>query len=495
METDTCGAESGAGTGALNAEVQGMGASVEEAGGGAVAKDTAESGGAAGEGDGEAGGPQPAVSPEGGGASKDDGEGGACGESGSDDGKVYPNPLVPVRDPAFDETLARALGEVSGAMGVQSTTQAGHGLARTAQANKELYDIPMADQALACISVAGPTQFTKATSCRLRLVGHYPSEGERREHMDDLPVGNFLPVECGKPYTFGSKQFASVEEEKEYIRVTLERFEKHAADRNHAFDTYVAARTEAMHSKQAEQELGRQEKEKFAKQDRKRTATSEALALARASGAPAEAARQAAAQLAQAEVQADAQAQAEASVKAARAQELKAVHALHDQSWAVVALMHDPDQEDDPIKSQWIFVLYGAFPTEDLANGHLSDTVQHAVPYMRCWVVKMYKWLELDIINTKEIRSTVKGVYRFDNQQKLWDGARDAKPKARRFREATAKAEKEQKMQAERGTAAAAAPAGLGAPLAPAVAAQTTADLLRHRLREENDRDVLAQRR
>lgn len=480
METGTCGAKGGGAAEALIAEVQGTGASVEEAGSRAVADDTAESG--CDVGGGEAGS-------QGGGAGKEDGESSGCGESSSDDGKVYPNPLVPVRDPAFDDSLARALGEVSGAMGVQSTTQAGHGLARTAQVNKELYDIPMADQTLACISVAGPTQFTKATSCRLRVVGHYPSEGERREHMDDLPVGNFLPVECGKPYTFGSKQFASVDEEKEYIRATLERFEKQAADRNHAFDTYVAARTEALHSKQAEQELGRQEKEKFAQQDRKRTATSEALAVARASGAAAEAAQQAAAQKAEAE------AQAGANVQAARAQELKAVHALHDQSWAVVALMHDPDQEDDPIKSQWIFVLYGAFPTEDLANGHLSDTVQHAVPYMRCWVVKMYKWLELDIVNTKEIKSTVKGVYRFDNQQKLWDGARDSKPKARRFREATAKAEKEQKMQAERSAAAAATASALAPALAPAVAAQTTADLLRHRLREENDRDVLVQRR
>jgi hypothetical protein len=407
-----------------------------------------------------------------GGASKEEEGGGASKE----DEEVYPDPLIPVRDPAFDESLARALGEVSGAMGIQSTTQAGHGLAKTAQVNKDLYEIPMPDQTLGCISVAGPTQFTKATSCRLRLVGFYPSEGERREHMEDLPAGNFLPVECGKPYTFGSRKFESVEEEKEYIRVMLERFERHAADRNRAFDAYVQERSSALTSKETEKELRDKEKEKFAEQDRKRTATSEALALARSSDAAQKAAAEASARASEAK--------AEAKAEAAKAQELKAVHAIHDQSWAVIALMHDLDQENDPIKSQWIFVLYGAFPTPDLANGHLSDTVQHAVPYMRCYVVKMYKWLELDQVNTKEIRSTIKGVYRFDNQQRLWDGARDSKPKARRFKEAQEKAEREQQMQAERRDSAP-APA-----LAPALAAQTTADLLRNRLREENERDL-----
>jgi hypothetical protein len=96
----------------------------------------------------------------------------------------------------------------------------------------------------------------------------------------------------------------------------------------------------------------------------------------------------------------------------------------------------------------------------------------------------MYKWLELDQVNTKEIRSTIKGVYRFDNQQRLWDGARDSKPKARRFKEAQEKAEREQQLQAERRDSA---PAPV---LAPALAAQTTADLLRNRLREENERDL-----
>jgi hypothetical protein len=298
--------------------------------------------------------------------------------------------------------------------------------------------------------------------------------------MEDLPAGNFLPVECGKPYTFGSRKFESVEEEKEYIRVMLERFERHAADRNRAFDAYVQERSSALTSKETEKELRDKEKEKFAEQDRKRTATSEALALARSSDAAQKAAAEASARASEAK--------AEAKAEAAKAQELKAVHAIHDQSWAVIALMHDLDQDNDPIKSQWIFVLYGAFPTPDLANGHLSDTVQHAVPYMRCYVVKMYKWLELDQVNTKEIRSTIKGVYRFDNQQRLWDGARDSKPKARRFKEAQEKAEREQQLQAERRDSA---PAPVLAPaLAPALAAQTTADLLRNRLREENERDL-----
>jgi hypothetical protein len=88
------------------------------------------------------------------------------------------------------------------------------------------------------------------------------------------------------------------------------------------------------------------------------------------------------------------------------------------------------------------------------------------------------------MVCTKEMSTAIKGVYRFAQQQTLWDGARDNKPKARRFREAQEKAEREQRLLAER-------QARTGEVPAPTIL-HSTADLLRDRLREENERDLLA---
>ena len=334
------------------------------------------------------------------------GGGGAAGTEPGFGGAGAPreNGLGP--GPASASVVDRALAEVAGTAGIQSTTQEGCGLAKTPQVNKDLYDIPMADQRLAIVCVGGPTQRTKGSVCNLRLVGFFASDAERAEHGDDLPAGNYMAVESDVAYTFGDKTFTNTADEHAYVKGMMARWAQRVRDRNRDFDTHVHARS-SIRNDEEEKQLDAADKAKLAAQQAARNATADALGHAAKATKPV--------------------------AKRAQARPLKGHHAVHDQSWAVISLMYDLDQEDQPLKSQWIYILYGAFPSADLARGHVSDTVQHARQGMKHYVVKMYKWLELDTIMTSKFKRAVPGVFKFDHQQQLWNGARGKKKEVEAF--------------------------------------------------------------
>ena len=318
------------------------------------------------------------------------------------------------------DVVGRAMAHVAGSGGIQSTTQEGSSLAKTPQLNAELYSIPMADQLLAIVSVGGPSQHTKADSCRLRIAGFFASQSAVAEHGADLPKGNYMVVDSAVAYTFGQKQFANQEEESAYIKRVFAAWDAQVRARGSEFDAYVQARSAITAEKEAEEKaMDAAEKQLFKSQKASRQATAEALARAAEQAAE----------------------DAKALDKKQLARPLKGHHAVADQSWAAVSLLYDLEEEHLPIKTQWVFVLYGAFPSAQIARGHISDTVQHARPNMKHYAVKMYKWIQPDIVRTAKFKQATKGIFKFDQQNQLWEGAQGQKDKVADYKRKRQQAE------------------------------------------------------
>lgn len=370
------------------------------------------------------------------------------------------------------------LAAVSGGMGVQKTTDASNRFTRTKQLNDELYSVPMEDQLLCIVSVGGPTQHTKAESCYLRVAGYFPDEDELEDHGDDLPRGNYLSTYSAVAYHFGDKEFATAEEKQaaeamdeeaaaqfqktvgnrrqKYIDDMLARWELKVLNKEARFDEHVDERSNFTNDAE-EKAVDAKEKETFAQQKKKREETSRALRKNYA-----EIKKKLADKATRKEM------------KKKKAKELKGAHALVDQAWMCVSLMYDLDEEDLPIKKNWIYICWGAFPSKKIARGHVSDTLQHDYSGMKHYAVKMYKWLPLDIILTAEFKKKVKGIYKTEEQQALWDGAHEAKPKAHQYikkrEEMERTAELKKMLEENKG--------------------MTTAELLKQQLEEDDEADV-----
>jgi hypothetical protein len=348
-----------------------------------------------------------------------------------------------------DLTENEMLTAIAGGMGVQKTTDAGNQFTHAKKLNDELYSVPMEDQMHYIVSVGGPTEHTKAASCYLRVAGYFAEEEELEEHSIDLPRGNYLSSHAAVAYHVGSKKFTKTEERQVYIDGQLARWDLKILSKGARFDEHVDERSN-FKDERGEKEVDAKEKVTFAEQKKKRESTSRALRE----------------KLAEKSTRKE--------MKKKKAKELKGSHALIDQSWMCLSLMYDLDEEDLPIKENWIYVCWGAFPSKKIARGHISDTLQHDYCGMKHYVVKMYKWLPLDIVLTKEFKMKVKGIYKTDEQQALWDGAHNAKPQAQQYKKKREEMERtvELKKMLEENK-------GL-----------STAELLKQQLEEDDETDV-----
>jgi len=89
-------------------------------------------------------------------------------------------------------------------------------------------------------------------------------------------------------------------------------------------------------------------------------------------------------------------------------------------------LMFDP-ADKGAIKTQWIVTVWGVFGNANDAKAYLSDTIQHEQRYHASFVVKMYQWVFPDETNTPQFQLAVRGVYRYEDQQRMWDASHDNK--------------------------------------------------------------------
>lgn len=317
----------------------------------------------------------------------------------------------------------------TGGMGVNSTTDDANRFTRTQRLGEEILPIPVPGQTRGFMSVAGPTQPTRAKSCYVRIGGMFPDEDERELHIDDLPKGNYYKADATVAETFGAKVFANEEEKQTYIERILKKWNIKFLCKESRFDEHIEERHTFKDDKE-EKKVDEKEKETFKKQKTKSDETAAALRKAYEEDK---------AKMKDKKTRKD--------FKKGLAKALKNAHTVIDQSWAVVTILYDLDEENLPIKTQWVVILWACFSDDTRARAYISDTLQHERPGIRFYPIRMYKWVSLDVTLTKEFKQKVRGIYRYQEQQDLWDGAHNAKPTARRFREKFNDLEKKAELQ------------------------------------------------
>lgn len=281
---------------------------------------------------------------------------------------------------------------------MRSTTFAGTDLPRTKTIGSVIHDVPPAGQQVALVQFAGPTQLTRSEAHAFRICGVFGTEQEADDHLEDIPKVATCKVPAAKSVTFGAKIGMEDGEKQIAFVEKVMKATRHEVDKSDAeFNVYVARRKTGKET----EVLDREEREFMAKQRAEMKATAEALDRVAAK-------------------------RTKVVDKKLVVRDLKAAHAVPDQTHAVVGILFDPSDKE-AVKAQWVVTVWGVFGNVVDAKAYLSDTIQHEQRYHTSFVVKMYKWIYPDEINTPNFQLEVRGVYRFEDQQKMWDGAHNNK--------------------------------------------------------------------
>lgn len=281
--------------------------------------------------------------------------------------------------------------------GMSSTTNETCRFSKARQLGEEVLPIPLTDQPLATVSLAAPVNMpSKSAQCCFRVVGFFTNAEERDDHLEDLPRSNYYNVPAAQPFTFGTKVFKTPEENLAFVDKVLLQWKEFIVQKNVEFERYVEDRQKK--DAALEKKLTEEEQETFRKRNQRDRETTklldESYKKLKKEGR-----------------------------KEKKMKRLKASHDVRGQTHAVVSLLYDRDEEDEPVKSQWILVVWGGFPSEKEAVAYMSDTIQHERRYMNHFVVKMYEIIYPDLVTTKALRRKTKGIFRFQEQQELWSSA------------------------------------------------------------------------
>ena len=329
----------------------------------------------------------------------------ADGECGSESGECAEDVEVAEDGPGAGPDAAQA-EEVDPGLDpdeltvFRSTTSEASSLPRTKRIGAEVHPVPPAGQKIAVVQFAGPTQLTKSHTHTFRLCGVFETDEEADDHIEDLPRVATCKVPMAKSVTFGKKiDMEDGEKQISFISHVLEATRAEVQKSDAEFNEYVARRKTGKET----EELNREEQEYLTKERVQKNRTKEELD------------RCAAKKIKPAN---------DEKLNVVRA--LKASHAVPNQTHAVVGLMHDP-ADKDAIKNQWVVTVWGVFGNANDAKAYLSDTIQHEHRYHASFVVKMYQWVFPDETNTPQFQLTVRGVYRYEDQQQMWDASHDNK--------------------------------------------------------------------
>ena len=318
------------------------------------------------------------------------------------------------KDDKVDESDDPAQDDAHSCHKLRSTTFAGSDLPKTRKIGAVQYAIPPQGQSTVLIQFAGPTQSVKNAMHAFRVVGVFASTSDAAEHAEDLPPLCTFSIPASANCSFGSRISASAgDDQVAFVEDVLRASKRDILKTHTEFETNIARRKDPAQRK----ELDAEEDATMAQQRARMTATSLAIDAATAENVKA------------AKKLAKAAGRRKAVRNATRVKRLTAAHALPDQQFAVVAIMSHVD-DTEPLKSQWLINVWGAFASRPEAQAYLSDTIQHEACFHNSFVCKMYEWIFPDVMNTREFQMQVRGVYKFQDQQDMWDGAYSSKAEA-----------------------------------------------------------------
>jgi hypothetical protein len=289
----------------------------------------------------------------------------------------------------------------------RSTIGGGNNMQTTRRLGDTEYSVPPESQSVGVVQFAGPNQMTKAKLNAFRVCGAFADGEDATDHIEDLPKLASAMVPMAKSITFGDDvsmddgpgQLAWVDAALRQIKIEVLTTEKE-------FETYVQDRKKP----ECAERLNRQEKKEM--EEQRTSLENTANCVKKAVSAQ--------------------RAEVAGVSKTQRVRRLKESHAVPDQRYAVVSIMSNP-KDEKTIKSQWLVVFWGAFGTKQEAKAYLSDTIQHKARFHASMVVKMYEWIYPDMMNTREFQTKVRGVYRYQDQQSMWDGAFSSKGDAEAY--------------------------------------------------------------
>ena len=288
--------------------------------------------------------------------------------------------------------------------GRKSTT--GGDFALTKKSGLPMYPVDIPQQKYALVGVAGPAaHLTKASSFCIQVSGFFPTERERDEFEAEGNVHfTHAKVPIARSFYLG-KENKSPEDQIKYVEETYSQLETSCKDNEQKFDEYVDKKQATNNEKESRSQLDKDDFEKSKKKEK----DDEKLR-------------------AQIQKSNDAffkESKARKDIKSVK--RTKATETVLNQKYAVVSIYYDQKEHEQALQSDNIFLdnfcvaVFGGFESQDQANAHISDTLQHELPCMPFWSVEMYKPIYLDFVRLQVVNPGIKKIYKHQIMQDEFD--------------------------------------------------------------------------